>query len=386
MDGLYHFLGGRYLFIIKANDNVKYLQTSLIGGAVGNYGGDQRSLIHCQPISEHDVLVYRVELYPQPGADDIAIVNQRLNNRHRGIDTYGVTHALDADGGNGVVASGIAWGNGDNGSVPPAGAGPTVEMSCSSCHNPHGNGQYRILNPIPDPTVLTGLFAAIAAPGALVTDTPVINPATGTADTKNYTILQVKGTPGVTSSYLLYSVQVQAAATAGSFNGIAGVYGPTGGDYFHRFVPWVATTIASRAADAPNGAPSTFTNQMNAWCTACHTRYNSNDPFTARENLVGAPGVEDPIFRYQHQTTPLSDGASCLTCHVSHGSNAVMDGSYSTTMPFPDGNPKYIPATTTIVPDSRLLKFNNRGTCQACHDPTFTVLTGQTTGPTLGSP
>jgi predicted CXXCH cytochrome family protein len=288
---------------------------------------------------------------------------------------------LDVDGGDGVVASGVAWGNGDNSTG--AGAGPIVDMSCSSCHNPHGNGQYRILNPIPNPTALTGLFAAIGAPGALVTDTPVINPATGTPDTKNYTILQVKGTPGVTSSYLLYASQVATAAGAGTFNGIAGTYTAAGGDYFHRFVPWNATTIPTRAADAPNGVPATFTNQMNAWCTACHTRYNANDPFTARLDLLGA---EDPIFRYQHQTTPLSDGASCLTCHVSHGSNAVMSGPFSATMPFPDGNPKFIPTTTTVVPDSRLLKFNNRGTCQACHDPTFTVLTGQTTGPALGTP
>jgi predicted CXXCH cytochrome family protein len=293
---------------------------------------------------------------------------------------------LDMDGGDGVVASGIAWGNGDNGTVPPAGAGPTTEMGCTSCHNPHGNGQYRILNPIPNPAVVSGLFAAIGAPGAIVTDGPLINPATGTQDTKNYTILQVKGTPGVTSSYLLYASQVATAAGAGTFNGIPGTYTAAGGDYFHRFVPWDATTLTTRAADAPNGVPASFSLQMNTWCTACHTRYNSIDFFSPRENLVGPTGVEDPIFRYQHQTTPLTPGTSCLTCHVSHGSNAVMSGTYSSTMPFPDGNPKFIPTTTTVVPDSRLLKFNNRGTCQACHDPTFTILAGETTGPALGRP
>ena len=41
----------------------------------------------------------------------------------------------------------VAWGNGANGS----GAGPAATVGCASCHNPHGNGQYRILNPDPEP-------------------------------------------------------------------------------------------------------------------------------------------------------------------------------------------------------------------------------------------
>ena len=55
---------------------------------------------------------------------------------------------------NGLTMPGIAWGNGANGS----GDGPAaVDLSCASCHNPHGNGQYRILNPIP---ATTGVNAA----------------------------------------------------------------------------------------------------------------------------------------------------------------------------------------------------------------------------------
>ena len=42
---------------------------------------------------------------------------------------------------------GIAWGNGAISATPNA--GPAHQLSCGSCHNPHGNGQYRILNPIP---------------------------------------------------------------------------------------------------------------------------------------------------------------------------------------------------------------------------------------------
>ena len=33
------------------------------------------------------------------------------------------------------------------------------------------------------------------------------------------------------------------------------------------------------------------------------------------------------------------------------------------------------------VGNSRLLKVDNRGTCQLCHDPTGTIVAGQTVGP-----
>ena len=47
------------------------------------------------------------------------------------------------------AADGVAWGNGPNSAT--AYAGPAVDVECVTCHNPHGNGAYRILNPIPDP-------------------------------------------------------------------------------------------------------------------------------------------------------------------------------------------------------------------------------------------
>ena len=53
----------------------------------------------------------------------------------------------------------ILWGNGADGS----GVGPSVSLECTNCHNPHGNGQYRILNPVPVPT---GTSGAVAEPVA----------------------------------------------------------------------------------------------------------------------------------------------------------------------------------------------------------------------------
>jgi predicted CXXCH cytochrome family protein len=234
----------------------------------------------------------------------------------------------------GVDPQGVAWGNGAISAT--ANAGADLDISCGSCHNPHGNGNYRILNPIPTGE---GDTFVEATTGVTVTDAAL--PPAG--DTRNYTVIQVPG-PG----YLLLSSQV-----------VGGGYTATQGDYFHRRVPWNSTTGTS---DAPNGL-ATFNSQMTNWCTTCHSRYYSDDPTVP---------TGDAVFMYRHDT--ISNRA-CTTCHVAHGSNARMTGPYSATAPYPDGS-------TPVVADSRLLKIDNRGTCQACHDPTGTIPNGTLSGPT----
>ena len=82
--------------------------------------------------------------------------------------------------------------------------------------------------------------------------------------------------------------------------------------------------------------------------------------------------TEDPTYKYQHST---ASNRACTVCHVGHGSNAVMTGEGGTTFaanyPYPDG---------TLNDSSRLLKVDNRGTCQMCHDPTGTVPAGTSVG------
>ncbi len=242
----------------------------------------------------------------------------------------------------GVVgaADGVAWGNGPNSTT--AYAGPEVDLECGTCHNPHGNGQYRILNPIPAPAAVgTDAFVPAAA-GVLVTDAAL--PPDG--DTRNYTIIQTNGGTGT-----LLASQVEALGLPA-----------TAGDFFRRRVPWNSSTGTSN--DAPNGISASFATQISTWCTTCHSRYLSQ----------GWDVLEDDaIFTYRH--TSINASRNCITCHVSHGSNAQMTGTYSANMEMPGG-------AVAPVGDSRLLKIDNRGTCQACHDPTGTITAGTQVGPT----
>jgi cytochrome c553 len=73
----------------------------------------------------------------------------------------------------------------------------------------------------------------------------------------------------------------------------------------------------------------------------------------------------DNTYKYQHQTTT---NRSCVTCHVSHGTTAAMPGTFSGSFTYPDGS------AGTGATNSRLLKMDNRGTCQMCHDPTGTMV------------
>ena len=284
--------------------------------------------------------------------------------------------AIGGAGGNGLTATDVVWGNGPLGT---AGAGPTLasEMECTACHNPHGNGNYRILKGIPD----AGDPMELAATAVDVKDA-TYDPER----TRNYTVIQVAGTkpagtdptPAEEDTWLLYADQVLDARTAGTFNGIPGDYSALSGDYLHKALPYDSAAGSTSASnypfDAPNARPNTsnrtttdrwwrgdpagFNMQMTAWCSQCHTRYNA--PSGSRST----PSV-DSIYTYRHTT---AYNRTCTTCHVAHGTNAVMNQdaasgtTYSANVPYPDG--------TTTVGDSRLLKVDNRGTCQLCHDPT----------------
>ena len=173
---------------------------------------------------------------------------------------------------------GTAWGNGTISGTASAGA--TMQLGCGSCHDPHGNGNYRILRPIPDQSgATTGVAIADAA-------------------TKVYT----------TTNY------------------------------------WAAWDT---------NAPS-FISSASAWCSQCHTRYLAGTG-------AGRESSGDAVFTYRHRSNDNDRGVpNCIQCHVAHGSNATM-GPYSSALTNPGGTP-------ATAGNSRLLRIDNRGTCQMCHN------------------
>jgi hypothetical protein len=208
--------------------------------------------------------------------------------------------------GMGTYTQGTIWGIGANGS----GAGYSFALQCHTCHNPHGKAgaageaTYRILRATPK--MGTG-YAGPALGGAAVTVPDVT--------TKNYTISSATG------------------------NYYGQIY-PTGNDTDNN-----NNNIAA----------------ISSWCARCHTRLHAASASPGPE--VTASG--DAIYNYRHRTdgtnvgTSLAFGApACLTCHTVHGSSAAM-GTYSAAVERPGGGGTM---------GSSLLRIDNRGVCQACHN------------------
>jgi len=195
------------------------------------------------------------------------------------------------------------WGNGaisatDNpGKVTDA----STKLECGSCHDPHGNNQYRILKPIP--------VGSGATTGITIQDT--VN--------KVYT----------TTNYWKPDDHNYAGGTE--------VLGNT-----------------TAKATAALGGPTAVISNISAWCSTCHTRLFAGSG--AWNKNTG-----DATYTYMHRSNSGAEKSpNCLTCHVSHGSNASMQGDvntqYSKTdVKFPNG--------TVSGADSFLLRVDNRGTC-----------------------
>jgi predicted CXXCH cytochrome family protein len=172
----------------------------------------------------------------------------------------------------------MAWGNGAISGTANYGKS-TVALTCGSCHDPHGNGNYRVLKAIPTDSGGTSTNMADSSVAKVYTTT-------------NYWKVDDTTAPGY----------------------IAGV---------------------------------------SAWCATCHTRYLA-------PSASGSTNSGDAVYTYRHKANDVSQGsATCIQCHVSHGSNATM-GAFSGAVDNPDGTPN--------TGDSRLLRIDNRGVCQMCHN------------------
>jgi predicted CXXCH cytochrome family protein len=231
-----------------------------------------------------------------------------------------------------MEVSGTMWGNGPAGTVGP---GPSATLECTSCHDPHGNGNYRILRTVPTGSGGSG-FAIPDTYGKTLT---------------GYT----------TSNYFTMNADVAGDGTPD----------PTPARYAGTATPAAGVSIMVDTA---------------TWCSQCHTRYLAHGG-----GVIASPSPDpdrsrfysgDAIFTYRHtsagyslsnptpapttvpQATPSVsfNNRACITCHASHGSNSSMPGTYSSSVPYPGG-------ATPAPGDERaaMLKMDNRGMCRKCH-------------------
>ena len=228
------------------------------------------------------------------------------------------------------VTAGTAWGNG----APGSGIGKSLTLECGSCHDPHGNGNYRILKPIPVDSgyAVHEIKAPVAYKAAVVADPNAVPPVVGSAE--------VLAAPAVMSPATGIKIPDAGAKVYTTTN-----YWLSGDT---NVPPDATAALTGTAAASQDG----YINNVANWCTTCHTRYLADTG-----SYKTASG--DAIYMYKHRSNAnyKAGAANCITCHVSHGSNAsVAAGGLN-------------PGDTAVtVGDSKLLRVDNRGTCVMCHN------------------
>lgn len=305
---------------------------------------------------------------------------------------------------------GPLWGGGN----APLSSGQ-MTLDCTSCHDPHGSSNYRLLKAQPNPSG------------------PVVGGYTGTdGETPNaYVFSDEQGYP------------IPNSVSNGG-GGIADPDNPGGGwlkhqagaDQMAQYYPDYTDTSGTLILHTDNtvaGQPAQ--KSMSVWCSACHVGYNQASAANAvaynYNPYLGSPNAGDQDFHRHPIDQTLAAGASpnpaeralteqvreddawvpleqngasnsdwtnnyigCLTCHRAHGSSVDMTGyaaahiSQNTTtgvyMPVRDGvrgvdpdkgvygnlngDPTGPNANTNSAGSSALLRADNRGVCERCHN------------------
>lgn len=243
------------------------------------------------------------------------------------------------------------------------GTGPAVSMGCGACHDPHGSPNYRILK------------------------SSLAGSASGPVNVGGYVGPNNDPDPFVRSTEEGYPAE-----------------GFRLGTEYPSYVPNYTTPKYAKgydmalAEDASRG--------MSGWCAGCHTQYINESSQYAAGEWVGAPSnfltrhrhpmnteldnywgpdrnvllnnissleptlpVAHDISEIGGTTTQATDWVECLTCHRSHGTKATMEGFASEA-----GMESIVDetgfSTNPYVGNevSALLRVDNRGVCQGCHN------------------
>jgi len=280
--------------------------------------------------------------------------------------------------------AGVVWGNGTDvaSATNVGGLGKSITLECGSCHDPHGNGNFRALRPIPTDSgyVVQQIKAAVLFKAAPTTWTDALGvvhplPYTDTTVTPNVVHAQLADTLAA-DAIMSPTTGIAIPDAVGTRVYTTANYWLTGDvsvpltDATHTASPLTGT--ASTGAAAPDGYIANVAN----WCTTCHTRYLA-DTGSYKTAKVGTGTLVqtgqttltnvDANYTYRHRSNAnyKQGAANCITCHVSHGSNASAGGGLN---PGDSAVGQVNTVGAVAGSDSRLLRVDNRGTCSMCHN------------------
>lgn len=275
-------------------------------------------------------------------------------------------------------------------------------FTCASCHDPHkklsdtvGDGtgyNARLLKAAPRMVVYTDAFGVCTNNGnGTVTINKSANANSVLSGAWGYMniypqkpkLYEDQGGSWVEVTYTTFD------AATGTFSGISGyAAGKTYRASYWPKAPKVDITYANYRTDNPAATgpeTATYDDDINKWCSTCHNDYGlSTDAKVASGDYTSkyrhAVGVSDAGLAARAKTLtyqphingtavapaniylPVSSNGNilCLTCHFAHGSKATSQvGADAVTITKDGGG--------TINNVGKLLRYDNRDTCEACH-------------------
>jgi predicted CXXCH cytochrome family protein len=187
------------------------------------------------------------------------------------------------------------WGSGVLGTSTTPGTNTytvTTDLTCGSCHDPHGNGQYRILKSKPDDAATTyAVYLNDVAAG----DTPNYK-------TQNYGVGNVDGTkvPYQGSAGMPLSTVGESPLNVAANSAANGPTGSVADGSAIQYVP------ASTAGAAVGYFKGTYVETVSRWCATCHTRYFGTTG-SAGNKAWTVTGSGDETFKFLHATRSIVD-------------------------------------------------------------------------------
>jgi len=268
---------------------------------------------------------------------------------------------------------GVLWGAGN------AVAGQTMDLTCTNCHDPHGSSNYRLLKDSVNGNAVGG-YTDAGDPTGMVFSTEIgyddvyadngwLKHEAGQAQVANYR-------PNYTSGSSQIRSGVAGASLSAWCSGCHEEYDEQSSDY--DYSPYESNFAGGAAVgnETRHRHPVDITLQQGDTILQVKAQATATTPGTEDRKipLEVNPGTGN-VRQYQ---------VGCLTCHFAHGSGAAMSGWAAAHLESSTADPSILipvrDAVAGVDPDkddvvggavtgsSALLRTDNRGVCERCHD------------------